>query len=285
MISRIVLSSIFILASSVVVHAQTPEDSVDSDVLSVEMFATFTSPYVEAYGGYSQWSLENAADIEPGYAIGAILGFQGSRRIVDTDIIRSSANGLYFTYHMAGESKPESYSISSFRFGLSTEDAYAYAFGSDDVAGLYLSASKAPLSWYSVSVDSMPQGLPGSESLMRFTDQLRFGESSTAGLNVRISQPIAITVNYEWAQIYERHLFWFWAGSAVIEGVADGLAGLFVSAVGKSSPAALPIMHFILRNGVAMGFKALRMNQMNWPFTSAAPINIMTYSLGVNITF
>ena len=78
---------------------------------------------------------------------------------------------------------------------------------------------------------------------------------------------------------------WKWAGSAVIEGVADGLASWFVRAVGKNSPGALPIMHFILRNGVAMGFKALRSSKMNWPFTSAPPLNFMTYSIGVNVVF
>ena len=263
--------------------AQKSEDE------GMDMFLGFKKPYVAPVGGYSMWSLENTADIEPGFAAGVTLGFEGSRPVgLTSGITRTQASGLYFLFHTKGTASASTFAAQAIRFGFSSKEAYGYVFNEGEMPGVYFGATKAPLSWYSVSVDQ-PTGdvgvIPGTAALARFPDALRFGESSTANVDFRVAGPVAISLNYEWAQVYERHMFWYWGLSSLIEGAADGLAGWFVRAVGKSSPTALPIMHFLLRNGVAMGFKALRMNQMNWPFTTVAPINIMTYSVGVNVVF
>ncbi len=106
-----------------------------------------------------------------------------------------------------------------------------------------------------------------------------------ADIDFRFSEPVSLVVRYDWTQIYPRHMFWYWGLSLMIEGVSSGLMSAFINTIGKSSPVALPIMNFILQNGVAMGFKALRMNKMNWPFDTEAPLNVMTYSVGVNVHF
>ena len=261
----------------------TPTTSQADDDMG--MWMKPKSPFFQPIVGQSMWSHEGTADIENSIAVGAILGFDNVRQVGDSDILRHQSNGLYVTYHMAGEQKPETFSIESWRFGFVSEESYGYAFGDDGVSGFYLTASKAPLSWYSVSVGDGQESLEGFDRLNRYPGSLRFGEAATASLGVRVADPISINAGFEWALAYERHIFWYWAGSAIIEGIADGLASWFVREVGQSSPVALPIMHFILRNGVAMGFKALRQNEMNWPIGSAAPLNIMTYSIGVNVHF
>ncbi len=276
---HLMLIGLFTLAPSAMSWA------ADDDGM-MEMFESTNTPYFQPVFGQSMISLENAADIENGLTFGAILGFEGTRRVAGGDILRHQSNGLYLYYMMEGEDKPETFSVSSFRFGFTSEESYGYGFQDTGNEGFYLSAAKAPLSWYSVNVkDENTAALAGAAGIERFPGSLRFGESATAGIGVRVSDPITINAGFEWAQVYERHIFWYWAGSALIEGVADGLANWFVREVGKNSPVALPIMHFILRNGVAMGFKALRQDQMNWPISSAAPMNIMTYSIGVNVHF
>ena len=80
-------------------------------------------------------------------------------------------------------------------------------------------------------------------------------------------------------------MFWFWGLSQVIEGIASGGMNIFINAIGRSSPAAVPVMHFILQNGLSLGFKALRMNKMNWPFDTEAPLNVMSYTVGIGIHF
>jgi hypothetical protein len=259
----------------------------DSKVMSPddEVYMGVSTPTFMPIGGYSSWSLDGAADFEPSIMIGAVFGFQGDAVLSGSTIVRSQSGGLYLMYHMAGETKPTTNAVSAFRFGLQSRESYGYSFNTEEKTGVYFVAGKAPLSWYSITVDNGPAGLAGAGALMNFPGSLRFGESATAGLDFRIAGPVAISLNYEWAQVYERHMFWYWATSALIEGVADGLAGWFVRAIGNRSKGALPIMHFILRNGVSMGFKALRMDQMNWPINTAAPLNVMTYSVGVNIIF
>jgi hypothetical protein len=44
-------------------------------------------------------------------------------------------------------------------------------------------------------------------------------------------------------------------------------------------------MNFVLRNAIAYGFKTLRKNSMNWPFETAAPMNITGWNLGVSLNF
>ncbi|MCX6139269.1 MAG: hypothetical protein NTX15_00280 [Candidatus Kapabacteria bacterium] len=120
---------------------------------------------------------------------------------------------------------------------------------------------------------------------MDISHALRFGEAMRPSLSWRIAEPISLRVGYEWSQVYPRHMFWYWALSQTIEGIADAAATYLAREIGKSSPAAMPIMYFLLKNGVAAGFKALRMNQMNWPFTTVAPLNIYTWNVGVAVHF
>ena len=272
--------TMLLTAAMLAIPAQADDDE------DLVMWMQPKTPFFQPIVGQSNWSLENTADIESSITIGAVMGFDNVRKVKDSDILRHQSNGLYVTYHMAGDEKPETFSVESWRFGFVSSESYGYAFNDDGVSGFYLTASKAPLSWYGVSINGEgQQALDGYDQLNRYPGSLRFGEAATAGLGVRVAEPISINAGFEWALAYERHIFWYWAGSAVVEGIADGLASWFVREVGESSPVALPIMHFILRNGVAMGFKALRQNEMNWPIGSAAPLNIMTYSIGVNVHF
>lgn len=288
----VAITLISLLMTTVAFGQDSKADDGQSEGMSVDDgFSTMTldfkshRPFFRPLGGVTSWSLTDAADIESSVTLGAILGFESTKNIKNSSVAHTESNGFYFTYHMAGENQPDKYSVSAWRFGFNTAESYGYRFSDEGEAGVYLGSTKAPLSWYSVSVDNAPAGLAGSSALGRFPDALRFGEAATANIDVRVAGPVSVNLGYEWAQVYERHMFWFWGGSAIIEGIADGAMGWFTRAIGKNAPAALPIMHFILKNGVAMGFKALRMEQMNWPFTTVAPLNIQTYSIGVNVVF
>ncbi len=261
-------------------------DSIDLDVIDISFESK--QPFFRPIFGQSAITLENTTDIENSLTVGVVLGFEGTRRVQNSNILRTQTNGLFVIHHAEQEASSETYSITAWRFGFSTGESYGYGFSEESNAGLYLGSEKAPLTWSSITISSTPDGIAdpqGAERLQRFPDALRFGESSTASVGVRVIDAVSVSAGFEWSQTYERHLFWKWAGSAIIEGVADGAASWFVRAIGKNSPAAMPIMHFILRNGVALGFKALRQDQMNWPFTSAAPLNFQTYTIGVNVVF
>ena len=90
---------------------------------------------------------------------------------------------------------------------------------------------------------------------------------------------------YERSIVFQRHLFWKWAGSAIIEAAAQGLLDGFISEVFESTPAAGPIVNFLLKNALAYGIYELRQDKMNWPFSSEAPIAYDQFKFGVTFVF
>lgn len=244
------------------------------------------TPYVHVGGGFATWSLDGAADIANSTVVGATLGFEQTRRIPNHNILQHRSNGLFVQHATEGTRAADGFSMKGWRFGSVASTSYAYAFSETGSSGLYFTVASAPLSWTILTPGTAnSMGLAGAEALNRFSDGLRFGEASTASIGVRVADPVSITASAEWALVYERHLFWYWAGSSIIEGVADGVATWFVREIGKNAPGAMPVMHFLIRNGIAAGFKALRVSQMNWPFDSAPPLSMITYQVGVQVHF
>ncbi len=286
---RSIVFAVLFTAIVLPMAAQSPKVEFEDDDDIIEMGVKFdeAKPFIEPIGGMAMWSYREGSDFENSITFGGDLGFRTTKRIKNGEILRDMANSLYLYYHQGGDAQSSTYSLSSFRWGFSNSESYGYGFKEEGVAGLYLGYSKAPLSWFTIDIDNSPANADSAYTagLRYFDGSMRFGESSTALIGVRVAEPVTLNVGFEWAQMYERHLFWYWALSQAIEGIADGAASWFVKAIGANSPTAMPIMHFILRNGVAMGFKALRMEQMNWPFTTEAPINIMTFRLGASINF
>jgi hypothetical protein len=90
---------------------------------------------------------------------------------------------------------------------------------------------------------------------------------------------------YERSIVFERHLFWKWAGSGIIEVAAQGLLDAFIKEIFKSSPSAGPIVYFVLKSALGYGLYELRQEKMNWPFSSAPPIAFNNIKFGVTFTF
>lgn len=290
MMKRTLLLALLFTSVVLTASAQKGKVEIEEDDDFMEMGVKFdeSRPFIEPLGGMAMWSYREGTDFENSMTFGGDLGFRTTKRIKNDQILKDMANSLYLYYHSGGDAQTNTYSLSSFRWGFSNSESYGYAFNNEGKTGIYLGYSKAPLSWFTIDIENVPAGAGSSaytNSLRYFDGSMRFGEASTALIGFRVADPVSLNVGFEWAQMYERHMFWYWLMSQAIEGIADGAASWFVKAIGANSPTALPIMHFILRNGVAMGFKALRMEQMNWPFTTEAPINIMTFRLGASIQF
>jgi len=52
-----------------------------------------------------------------------------------------------------------------------------------------------------------------------------------------------------------------------------------------ASPTAVPVVHFLLKNGLSYGVYQLRKEKMNYPFDSEAPIVNDTFKVGVTFIF
>jgi hypothetical protein len=255
------------------------------------------SPRLQALYGTVDFSRKGlTGTVNPIAVYGASVGMEDSRSIRDNQsIVRYQNNGLFFNY---GAAKPvagltpiddsivnaTTTSMNLYTFGFIDESGYGYKLGSGS-ALKFLVAKKSV--WSSVDPISFDNDISGEarQTIRDFTGNIRFGAMMSPTIEFQIIKPLSVRASYTWSQIYPRHMFWYWGGSELIEGIADGIVMASVKAFGKASPSSLPIMNFVLRNAVAYGFKTLRKNQMNWPFETAAPMNVTGYSLGVSLNF
>jgi hypothetical protein len=128
--------------------------------------------------------------------------------------------------------------------------------------------------------------IDADQNILKYYDEsFRFGTSTEAGVRYQALKNIVLDAGYERAIVFQRHLFWKWTGSALIESVAQGLADMFVDEVFDSSPTAAPIVNFLLKNGLSYGLYELRQKKMNWPFPSEAPISYDQFKFGVTFVF
>lgn len=181
-------------------------------------------------------------------------------------------------------SKPETGSIESsiLRFGFGDKEGLGYEVA-NDVSIVPYHATAAL--WTRLSVSSTPLDSATANTINLFNDVFRFGKQAEAGILIQFTKNSGITLGYEYSVIFPRHMFWYWAGSEIVEGIAQGATDNFVRAISKSSPDAAPIVAFILKNGISYGMYELRKKNMNWPFSTAPAMSYNAFKVGVNLAF
>lgn len=292
-VSAIAMATIIVLSAAYSVHAQTADTTkpgIDTTSLfdfDMEMNVDLASgtPYAMAWGGQSMLNREGMqAYIASVTSVGLSFGMEKIRKsAVAEGIRRFKRDGIYLWHGLAADSAgTTNATLGLWRFGFEDINAWGYA-SKDSPSGVYF-INGSNNGWTILDVTRAP-ALPDGQYLTDFGSAARYGETMRAGVDVRLGA-ISLNAAYTWDQVYPRHLFWKWIGSNAIEGVAGGLVDAFVKAVGKSSPKAVPVLNFLMRNGLAYGFKTLRKNNMTWPFgADTSPLNIETYTLGVTVSF
>lgn len=175
-------------------------------------------------------------------------------------------------------------------------DTWKFGFGRSSGYGYKLSESSAIIPYYTYTLNwsrvdftkpDIRTFVPDTDGdiIDYYDESFRFGTSSEGGLRIKFIDNIALEAGYERSIVFQRHLFWKWAGSAVIEGAAQGLLDTFINEIFESSPAAGPIVNFVLKNALAYGIYELRQEKMNWPFSSEAPLTFDQFKVGVTFMF
>ena len=172
------------------------------------------------------------------------------------------------------------------RFGFGTSSGYGYKIGENSAIIPYYGYT---LNWTNIDF-TLPDIRtfapdPDVDVINLYDESFRFGTSSEGGVRIKVINNLMFDAGYERSIIFQRHLFWKWAGSAIIEAAAQGLIDGFIGEVFESSPSAGPIVNFLLKNGLAYGIYELRQKKMNWPFSSEAPIAIDQFKFGVTVVF
>lgn len=221
------------------------------------------------------------------------LGYIREKDAWDTDyIIKHSYNFLYLSNEsnkLAGkEAVGTEIESEMWRFGAGWSSGYGYKVGENSSIVPYYSYA---LNWSNIDFpnnDELTISLvpdPDIEKLNLYDESFRFGTSSEGGVRVKVIENLMFDAGYERSIVFQRHLFWKWAGSALIETAAQGLLDGFINKIFRSSPDAGPIVNFLLKNALAYGIYELRQDKMNWPFPSEAPIAYDQFKFGVTVVF
>lgn len=188
----------------------------------------------------------------------------------------------YFSNELAGGSNnANELSSKTWRIGFSNAKGYGYKIGNAAIIP-YFSTS---FDWSWIDFTNPALTLNDQNVLDRIEDGVRFGTSNEAGIKIVAASLISFETGYERSIVFERHLFWKWAGSGIIEAASQGLLDVFIKEIMKSSPEAGPIVYFVLKSALGYGIYELRQEKMNWPFKSDAPLSFDSFKFGVTFTF
>ena len=167
-------------------------------------------------------------------------------------------------------------------FGVSNSSGYGYDFGSSADLILYHTSG---ISWTKLDFKNVVPDSMGQRALDVYGDQFRFGKQYEGGIKFQVFSPLSINASYQRSIVFPRFMFWYWAGSEILEGIAQGMVDHFAKKIVKNSTIAGPIMYFLLKNGLSYGAYELRKKYMNWPINTAAPFMNEGFKVGFALSF
>ena len=121
--------------------------------------------------------------------------------------------------------------------------------------------------------------------LDKFNNTVRFGTTNSAGMQIKVSQLISFGAEYETDIIFPKHLAFKQFGSFFIELMSQtGIDYLTKGVLLKAIPQGVPVIYFLLKNGLSYLFYTLKEEEMNWPFESEAPLRMETLKFNLKIS-
>lgn len=253
-------------------------------------FFSHRRPMIGMYYGASSGSLQDfPALAKPGIGELRLGGVKSSEREDNTVATRVSYVILanLSTRLRSGASGTET-EAEQWRFGPGWEKGYGY--GSPGVPDLILYNGNG-FTWTQLHVRRpstfplVPVPLDPAPMVDRFEGGFRFGTRTEGGVRVRVSPFLLLDAAYERALIFPRHLVWKWGGSLGLEAACHWALDEFIERIGETSPAAVPVVNFVLRNGLSYAVYQLRRTAMNYPFSSEAPLVNDSFKVGVAFVF
>ena len=251
-----------------------------------DLFDTHKSPSVSLTYGFSSINLKNfsgsfADPNVPELKLGYTTAKSGWE---DDGILNYKYNYLFvsnITTDISGTPGANEIESNLWRFGFGWAKGYGYDLG----AAAIIPYNSYSLAWSRLDVKKFPDNQEDMDKLALYNESFRFGTGSEAGLRIQVIPQVTLEGAYERSVIFERHLFWKWAGSALIEGAGHWALDSFVDRIMESSPYAAPVVAFVLKSALSYGVYELRQEKMNWPFKSAAPIAYDQFKFGMTFNF
>jgi hypothetical protein len=252
-----------------------------------DMFDSYKSPSISLTYGLSNMKIHNFSESFADSRIPEIkLGYTSEKPSWnDENIVNYKYSYLFLsniTTDISGTPEANDIESSLWRFGFGWANGYGYSLGAGAAILPYNSYS---FSWSRLDVKNFPANPEDVNKLLLYDGSFRFGTGSEVGLRIRVIPLVTFEAGYERSVIFERHLFWKWAGSALIEASGHWALDAFVEKIMDSSPYAGPVVGFILKSALSYGIYELRQEKMNWPFSSAAPLSYDQVKFGMTFNF
>lgn len=289
----VTLLYLFILSTPVQIFAQDSTETEETWKWEWDEFDEWTDwhnkrPAISVNYGFSELS---RTDMEAPFAdnnlIELKLGYSHTKTSKYADYIsQNNFNYLFLnrnsTSLAGGSDNISDIETNNWQFGPGWSSGYGYKLGESSSIIPYYTSS---LTW--TNLDFTDDTLSANDERIKelYDESFRFGSSSESGIRFQATDLISVDAGYERSIVFERHLFWKWAGSAIIEVAANGVLDVFIKEIFKSSPSAGPIVFFVLKSALGYGLYELRQEKMNWPFPSAPPIAMDNFKFGVTFTF
>lgn len=312
MLNRLLLTTLFLLAFILPLSAQE-KDSTDiwddwgedntSECKSHDRNFEFMpfhsfggSPTIELTYGNSDIAMKSFGKLSNrGFANAGSAELRLSYSSMDDyeDYIVKYKNHFFFVSNnstdlVSKSNTPFNINSNLWRFGFGTQEGYGYKIGRSAIVP-YTSNSFvwSRVEWNMPTYAGKLPELTAEDQnrLDLFNNAFRFGTMAEGGVKVQIVPLFTLNAGYEKSVIFPRYLVWKQLGSFIVEGIAQGAVSMFAGEVMDSSPAAGPIINFLLKNGVSYAIYQLRREKMNWPFNSAEPLTYDTWKIGMTFTF
>ncbi len=282
-----------LLFSSTLVFAQggRRKNRAKNDTIDVSI----KKPFLDVYYGKAQISRQGmTGEISNTDIYGIAIGVKKEKEHKESDeVIIQDKNGISLTLGEAknlqqgdslyqGVSLTKTNALDFWSLGFINGMGYGYQWGSSTL----MLTVEDNTSWTSINprTYSLMQGPADWQYIMDFDGTMRLSSSMTSSLEFRVSNTVSLTGGYTWNQVMPRHLFWYWMGSEIIEGLAGNAVDRLIENFTEMSPKSQPVMHFVLKSAVLYGMKEMRRKYMNWPFETASPMNITYWNIGVGLT-
>lgn len=204
------------------------------------------------------------------------------------DLIKEQYNYFlisnYSSYLKNKNSKISDINTDTWKFGFGNQKGYGYKLSESFAIIPYTESS---LNWSRVNFayDTNFVNNNDIKIIEMYDESFRFGNSSAGGIKVQMFNNLALDFSYERQIVFQRVLFWKWAGSSIIEFASQGMLDRFIDRIFDSSPYAAPIVSFVLKNALSYGIYELRQEKMNWPFKSESPLSFDQFKVGVTFIF
>jgi len=282
-----------LLFSSTLVFAQggRRKNRAKNDTIDVSV----KKPYLDVYYGNAQLSRQGmSGELSNTDILGIAIGVKKEKEHKESDeVIIQDKNGVSLTLGSAqnlqnsdslyqGVSLTNTNALDFWSLGFINGTGYGYQWGSSTL----MLTVEDNTSWTSTNprTYSLMQGPADWQNIIDFDGTMRLSSSMTSSLEFRVSNTLSLTGGYTWNQVMPRHLFWYWMGSEIIEGLAGNAVDRLIENFTEMSPKSQPVMHFVLKSAVLYGMKEMRRKYMNWPFETASPLNITYWNIGVGLT-